>query len=718
MKKIININLSGRVIPIEDAAYESLQKYIDSLRRYFINEEGRDEIINDIESRMAELMNDKIRKGQAAITEADIEEIIASMGRVEDFEEVESGDNTHANTSGNTSPNFTIGGSRFKGRLYRDTSDKLLGGVCSGIANYLNVDPAVVRLLFAIISFGGYGFGIIIYIALWIILPAKNLETFVGKRLFRNPDDKVIGGVAGGLGAYFKKSANTIRIIFAAPILLNVLLSMLNFVFDDHNGINFPGIFVGSLTGTFILAYIILWIVLPEARSPYEKMEMRGENVDVNRIRQNVKDEMENIKSRAESFSEEVRTSAKAFSERAKKFSDTRGKEFAQEFSSAAKPVATGLGHAIGVIVKAFMIFVAGSIAFGLFVALIILVFGGGNALWSPKSGMLNLVLDGGLQKTYFWGTIIFFLLVPLAGFIIWLVRRIMNVRSQKNYLGWIFSALWTIGWVAMILLVSSLVRDFRASREITRVVTLQQPADNRLVVNVPAPEIKYNGDLWFIDDDNEGWDLTNDSFFLGNVKVSVVKSLDSLYSVNLTKQSRGRTGSEAMARASKINYNVLQNQNQLILGSGYGIAINDKFRAQEVEIEIKVPVGKKINFDASVIQKFHPVNVRVQEKRRRNRVRDYDIDVRVEPFVFEYKTNVDYVMTPWGDLVTVEEASITPPPAPGNTDSLNRIIEQKERELEILKQQKSSKTKTLQSGNRKQMSAIAIERPFFTVLI
>lgn len=63
MKKIININLSGRVIPIEDSAYEKLQAYIESLRRHFANEEGRDEIINDIESRIAELMNEKVRKG-------------------------------------------------------------------------------------------------------------------------------------------------------------------------------------------------------------------------------------------------------------------------------------------------------------------------------------------------------------------------------------------------------------------------------------------------------------------------------------------------------------------------------------------------------------------------------------------------------------------------------------------------------------------------------
>src|SRR5579884_1519813 len=89
MKKIININLAGRVIPIEDSAYESLQRYIESLRRYFANEEGRDEIINDIESRIAELMNDKVRRGASAVTDADIEEIISSMGRVEDFEKEE-----------------------------------------------------------------------------------------------------------------------------------------------------------------------------------------------------------------------------------------------------------------------------------------------------------------------------------------------------------------------------------------------------------------------------------------------------------------------------------------------------------------------------------------------------------------------------------------------------------------------------------------------------
>ena len=86
MKKIININLSGRVIPIEDSAYEKLKAYIESLRRIFAREESREEIINDIESRIAELMNDKIRMGATVVTDTDVDAIIASMGTVEAFE--------------------------------------------------------------------------------------------------------------------------------------------------------------------------------------------------------------------------------------------------------------------------------------------------------------------------------------------------------------------------------------------------------------------------------------------------------------------------------------------------------------------------------------------------------------------------------------------------------------------------------------------------------
>ena len=344
MKKIININLSGRVIPIEDSAYESLQRYIESLRRYFANEEGRDEIINDIESRIAELMNDKVRKGATAITDADMNEIINSMGRVEDFERTDAEEkaSTAAGQASGTYTQAQTETKRAKGRLYRDGSDKFLGGVCAGIANYMNVDPAIVRLLFAIITFGGFGTGILIYIVLWIILPVRELDTYVGKRLFRNPDDRVISGVAGGLGAYFNKPSWAFRLIFAAPILLNILFGVLNGIFFMWQRDIFPNIFIGSFSGTFVLAYIILWIVLPEARSPFEKMEMRGEKVDVNRIRQNVKEGMDDFKNRVQTWGEEVKTSAQQLGSKASEFANTKGKAFASELSDTVRPPAQG----------------------------------------------------------------------------------------------------------------------------------------------------------------------------------------------------------------------------------------------------------------------------------------------------------------------------------------------------------------------------------------
>src|SRR5260221_12486068 len=89
MKQVININFQGRVIPIEVSAFELLKKYTDSLTRYFVNEEGKEEIINDIENRIGELFQERLKKGSPCITDDDVNAIIRSIGRPEDFEDGE-----------------------------------------------------------------------------------------------------------------------------------------------------------------------------------------------------------------------------------------------------------------------------------------------------------------------------------------------------------------------------------------------------------------------------------------------------------------------------------------------------------------------------------------------------------------------------------------------------------------------------------------------------
>ena len=688
MKKIITINLSGRVIPIEDSAYEKLQAYVESLRRYFSNEEGRDEIINDIESRIAELMNDKVRKGAACVTEADVEEIITSMGRPEDFDAA--AEPTDASQAG-PQPQYAYTETRTAKRLYRDSSDKFIGGVCSGIAGYLNVDPAIVRILFAIITFGGFGLGFVAYILLWIILPERDLDNYTGKRLYRNPDDRIISGVAGGLAAYFGARASTIRIIFAAPIILSLLIGALNGDFEL-----FPNIVFGSLTGTFILAYVILWIVLPEARTNYEKMEMRGEKVDVNSIRQNVQEGMGSMKDRMKTWSEEVKESAQKLGDRAKQFADTRGKTFAREVGETARSGGRGLGHAIGVLFKVFFLFIVGTIAFGLFVAVIALIFGG--IAWWPVN---NFLWTSKWQQLYAWGTVIFFLAVPLIALIVWLVRRIIGVRSRSSYLGWTFAFLWLIGWVAAILLATSISKDFREYEHADSSVTITQPNNGKLIVAVSEPELGYTGRFDWINDEREGWDLSDDTLKLSTIKFNVRASNDSVYHVNLKRYSFGKSEEEALRRAEKINYQAFSRDSVLDLANGYAIDKESKFRGQQVEVEILIPVGKKIRFDESVNNKLNQTNIRVKRSYRRNRIVDIDVE---EDYRNRFRSGVDYVMGIDGILKEVGGSGVVRPGEYRYDDSdsarIHEEIEIKKQELKELEELKEKEKTQSPSGN------------------
>lgn len=301
MKKIININFHSRVIPIEESAYEILKQYIDSLSKYFANEEGRDEIISDIENRFAELFSDRLKKGATCITDDDVNAIIASMGRPEDFEqeEINQGTSANSNTANNqqntsqqqSQQQYSYESAR---RLYRSENDKLLGGVCAGLANYLRLDPAIVRIIFALITFGGFGLGFLLYIILWIVIPSKSLAANIKKRLYRNPDDRVIGGVASGLAAYFHIDVWIPRLIFALPLILGIITSIFrNMWFDFNPG---PVFITGGFGGTLFVTYIILWMVLPEAATASEKLEMRGEKVDIESIKNSIKSDIEGFK--------------------------------------------------------------------------------------------------------------------------------------------------------------------------------------------------------------------------------------------------------------------------------------------------------------------------------------------------------------------------------------------------------------------------------------
>ena len=183
MKKNITINLCGRLFQIDEDAYEMLQQYIESLRSSFGREEGGEEIADDIEARIAELFDELRQQGIEAITIEHVKDIITRIGRPEELTDNDN-DSHNENHNGNENSGHRYDSFRSAAqdicdnvrartagkKLYRNPKDKMLTGLCSGLAAYTNTDPVVWRLLF-VLAVLFYGVGLITYIVLAIIVP-------------------------------------------------------------------------------------------------------------------------------------------------------------------------------------------------------------------------------------------------------------------------------------------------------------------------------------------------------------------------------------------------------------------------------------------------------------------------------------------------------------------------------------------------------------------
>lgn len=557
MKKVININFQGRVIPIEESAYDMLKQYVESLRKFFANEEGRDEIINDIEGRIAELFVDSLKKGATCITDDNVNQVIESMGRPEDFEGEESkvqnqlgGEDKKDEKEQYQQQSYQSASDSGRGRLYRDDNEKILGGVCGGLANYLRIDPTIVRLVFALITFMG-GSGILLYILLWIILPSRPLDNITStKRLYRNPEEKVVAGVASGISAYFNIAVWIPRLIFAFPLVLGIITSIFRSAFW-FDGDPFPSVVFGSFGGTLFVIYAVLWAVIPEAKSASEKLEMRGEKVDLNTIKNTIQEDLEGFKSRAEKWGGEFKDKAKEFGQEFGSTVSQKGQQFGQEAGSAAKRGGNKILGVFGILFKAFFLFMAGILAFVLLVTLLAFMVAGVGVF-----PLKNFFLEGFWENFLAWATLLLFLGVPVVAFITWLIRRIMGVKSGSRYLGFTFGGLWFIGLICGGLLIASIARNFDARAREKQEYSITQPKTGKLIVKVPDTKVKVYG-RWFRMDGIVS--MNDDSLFLNNVRVRIVKSNDSAYHITAYKFSNGRNESVALRNIAEISYGINQ---------------------------------------------------------------------------------------------------------------------------------------------------------------
>ncbi|ANI88772.1 hypothetical protein A9P82_05400 [Arachidicoccus ginsenosidimutans] len=583
MKKVININFQGRVVMIEEEAYEELKSYIESLRRHFANEEGSDEIINDIENRISELFAEVIKKGNPCVSESDLEAIIHSIGRPEDLEDEETATASSSQQQSSETRSqqaFQQTNTSGQKQFFRDETNKKIGGVCAGIANYFNIDPTVVRLI-ALILLIIYGVGLIPYIILWIAVPSSATQVIgsTHKRFYRDLSHKTIGGVCSGIANYFSISLWIPKVIFLIGAFCSFPLSIA-FGIIHHGNFFFPG-----MNGFFITLYIILWAVVPAAVTASDKLSMKGKNVDLNNIKDTVQEDL----------------------------SDGKKKVNNMKTSSAPEliPVRerSTLGNIIVTLLKVFAYFILGCILIGVICGL----FAIGIAMFGlyPLKGY---IIGGTWQNTL---AIIAFILVvwlPIVGIIIWIIRSITHTKSNR-YLRMTFVGLWLAGLISLIGLIGSVWDDVReVNNPVEQAVTLTNPMVQKLEINYIRENRPYRFSRnWMFGRSSYSVQTTRtyyhrhtifddfvssikDSVLLNNTSLHFVPSLNDSFAVDITKLSNGSSVANANLLAERINYSGIAQQDSVLnIPSYFTLNTTDKFRNQFVVITVAVPLGKKI---------------------------------------------------------------------------------------------------------------------------
>jgi phage shock protein PspC (stress-responsive transcriptional regulator) len=157
MKKTMTVNIGGRVYHIDEDAFDILNNYLLDVKNELATAEGGNEIYEDIENRIGELLSERLRSDRQVVTITDVQDIIRIMGQPGD---ISGSENTGGNSSGKSSYR----------RMYRDPDNRIIGGVCSGLAAYWRADPTLIRIVFIVLSLFGMA-GVLIYLVLWIILP-------------------------------------------------------------------------------------------------------------------------------------------------------------------------------------------------------------------------------------------------------------------------------------------------------------------------------------------------------------------------------------------------------------------------------------------------------------------------------------------------------------------------------------------------------------------
>ncbi|MFV0592304.1 MAG: PspC domain-containing protein [Draconibacterium sp.] len=494
MKKTFTINISGTIFHIEEDAYEVLQKYLINLKSHFGTDDEGKEILADIEARIAEIFSSKSENEKNVITLEWVNEVIQTMGTPEDFAEEEGEDESIASEA------------KRKRRLYRDPEHRVLGGVCGGLSAYFNMDPVILRIIFAILFF--------------------------------------------------------------------------------------------ATTGAALLAYIVLWIAVPKASSTTQRLEMRGQEATVKNIEKSIKEEVR-----------EVKESYKKFKE-----SDTYSK--GKKSVEGAGDVAFNIFKVIlKVLVVIFGVILILSGFFGLLGLISSMVIGhsfvsGWPLIWSPEiyvPDILNYFVEPG---TVTFGLVLVGVLIglPLLALLFFGTKLVFRYKSNNAAIVLSMIGVWFVTLIVLLSASVTQVKHFKDRSSVTSSKIISCDSCQTLYLNIA--ENKYE-DYAKLDADIEGFEVyvvNGEEVFVGEPELDVVRSGADEFVITVKAVSRGSSRDDAKEYSQRVVYNYSLSDSTVVFDPYFFLGDGDKWRNQEVFITVKVPEGKAVYLGEGMQEIIHDI--------------------------------------------------------------------------------------------------------------
>lgn len=476
MDKTHNISLGGFAFNIEDAAYRNLNKYLKDIRISLGGISGIDDIIHDVEYRMAELLREKML-GREVVNSSDVAYLVEVLGQPEEFYNDEFLDEEPTQQQKKTYTSSTASGNK---KLFRDPDDKMIGGVCSGVAHYIGVDAVWVRLLV-------------------------------------------------------------------------VLLPFMDFIF------------LGISTGMLIFTYMVLWLVIPLAKSTADKLQMRGEPVNI-----------DSIKDFFGNSPDKIRDNVKDFSDDARRVAQNSGSVIGKVLSLLLKVIA------------AFFITILLLVALGLLVVFLFSLLGLGIAGFSLNN-YLPFLFENNWEQIVGYISLAFVMIIPAVVLILIALRLISSRYRVPKFVAISLPMLWLLGMVGLAVVTGFTWSHFRNVS--SDVKTVNMPTDAQTIIVQRDTEIK--------DFDIEDVFSIKNGYFAVPVDEDVVvkKSTTGFPYVELQMSARGQNNQAASRNLEGIKYNYSVQDSLIRLDNFVFLPQGSKWRKQKVKTILYLPENKQAIF-------------------------------------------------------------------------------------------------------------------------